>query len=210
MLIVRIERFWSSERTIWASPVSSISMDTVATQVRVTGRDLYRRAGALEALSRRRRFESLLERHEARLRRLVYGMIRDPDRVDDVLQEAFVKVYRSLPARFDSSEREAAWFYRVVHRTCLNELRARSRRPESAGLPDDVPARSTVGEESLAVAGALAQVPVGLRGVLLLVDVLGVDYETAASVLKVPRGTVASRLNSARSALRAALGEPDA
>jgi RNA polymerase sigma-70 factor, ECF subfamily len=166
------------------------------------------RACTAEAISRRRRFESLLERHEARLRRVAYGMVGDPHRVDDVLQDAFVKVYRSLPVRFESERHESAWLYRIVHRTCLNELRARRRRRETPGLPDDVGV--VVSDDSHAVAAALSALPVDARAAILLVDLIGLDYETAASALRIPRGTVASRLHAARAQLRAALGPDDA
>jgi RNA polymerase sigma-70 factor (ECF subfamily) len=162
--------------------------------------DAHERVRTAEAISHRRRFESLIERHEARLRRVAFGMLGDPHRVDDVLQDAFVKAYRKLPARFESHSHEAAWLYRVVHRTCLNELRSRRRRPETPGLSEDVRAPS---EDSLAVAAALAELPVDARAVVLLVDLIGLDYDTAALALRIPRGTVASRLNSARRKLRA-------
>jgi RNA polymerase sigma-70 factor (ECF subfamily) len=165
---------------------------------------VHERARAVEAISRRRRFENLLDRHEARLRRVVFGMLGDPDRVDDVLQDAFVKVYRSLPERFESDAQESAWLYRVVHRTCLNELRTRRRRREHPGLPDDARAVS-VSEASLVVADALAELSAEARAVVLLVDLVGLDYESAAAVLRIPRGTVASRLHAARSELRSVL-----
>jgi RNA polymerase sigma-70 factor (ECF subfamily) len=172
--------------------------------------DAHDRAREVAAVSRRRRFENLLDRHEGRLRRLALGMIGDPNSVDDVLQDAFVKVYRSLPARFESDGQESAWLYRVVHRTCLNELRARGRRREMPGFPEDAVADAIASEESLAVAAALAELPVDARAVILLVDLIGFDYETAAAALRVPRGTVASRLNTARGLLRAALEGSDA
>jgi RNA polymerase sigma factor (sigma-70 family) len=160
---------------------------------------LYAERTAREACSPRRRFENLLDRHEARLRRVAYGMLGDAGRVDDVLQDAFLKAYRKLPTAFDSAEAESAWLYRVVHNCCLDELRRRRRRPEvlgiveRAGYPDD---------DSLVVAGALAQLREQDRAVVLLVDLIGFDYETAAAALGVPRGTVASRLNHARALLR--------
>jgi RNA polymerase sigma-70 factor, ECF subfamily len=165
---------------------------------------LHAARAAREALSPRRRFENLLDRHEARLRRVAFGMLGDAHRVDDVLQEAFLKAYRSLPDRFENERLEAAWLYRIVHRCCLDELRTRTRRREVTGVielavDDDQDA-------SLVVAGALAQLSVQLRAVILLVDLIGLDYDTAALVLRVPRGTVASRLNVARARLREVLG----
>ena len=159
-----------------------------------------------EALSPRRRFENLLDRHEPRLRRVAFGMLGDPDRVDDVLQEAFLRAYRGLPSHFENDRAEAAWLYRIVHRCCLNELRSRRRRRETPGLFDEE--RFTAPEDaiqSLAVATALAELPPDARAVVLLVDVIGLDYETAAAALHLPRGTVASRLNGARARLRDAL-----
>jgi RNA polymerase sigma-70 factor, ECF subfamily len=168
--------------------------------------DAHARLHALEGAAKPRRFERLLDRHESRLRRVAYGMLGDLARVDDVLQEALIRAYRKLPVTFESEQHEAAWLYRIVHRTCLNELRARKRRRETLGVPDDA-ARETddASLASVAVAAALAELTPDARAVVLLVDLIGLDYETAAGVLHIPRGTVASRLNAARASLRAAL-----
>jgi RNA polymerase sigma-70 factor (ECF subfamily) len=159
---------------------------------------------AREALAPRRRFENLLDRHEARLRRVAFGMLGDANRVDDVLQEAFLKAYRSLPKRFENERVESAWLYRIVHRCCLDELRARKRRREVVGTLEHVEAADD-GDAALVVAGALARLDEQARAVILLVDLIGLDYDTAALVLHVPRGTVASRLHAARARLREAL-----
>lgn len=159
---------------------------------------------AREALSPRRRFENLLDRHEGRLRRVAFGMLGDAHRVDDVLQEAFLKAYRALPDRFENERLESAWLYRIVHRCCLDELRARRRRPEVAGVSELHAVRDET-DASLAVASLLATLPAQARAVVLLVDLIGLDYDTAAFVLQVPRGTVASRLNNARALLREVL-----
>jgi RNA polymerase sigma factor (sigma-70 family) len=166
---------------------------------------LHAARAAREAVSPRRRFENLLDRHESRLRRVAYGMLGDAHRVDDVLQEAFLKAYRSLPDRFENERLESAWLYRIVHRCCLDELRTRKRRREVAGVIELVSVDDDQ-DASLVVAGALAQLNPQSRAVVLLVDLIGLDYDTAALVLRVPRGTVASRLNVARGQLRKVLG----
>jgi RNA polymerase sigma-70 factor (ECF subfamily) len=173
--------------------------------------EAHARQRAVEAAAKPRRFEMLLQRHEARLRRVAYGMLADPSRVDDVLQEALYRAYRKLPVAFETEQHEAAWLYRIVYRCCLNELRSRRRRRETFGLPD-VPSRESdeTALASVAVAAALAELAPDARAVVLLVDLIGLDYETAASALRIPRGTVASRLNSARASLRAAFSRLDA
>ena len=172
-------------------------------QMEVVGemRRAHAERAAREAISRRRRFENLLDRHEARLRRVAYGMLGDAHKVDDVLQEAFLKAYSHLPDTFADDRHESAWLFRIVHRCCLDELRRRRRRPEVLAIVE----RGSEDDNSLVVAGALAELNERERAVILLVDLIGLDYDTAASVLGVPRGTVASRLHDARLALREVL-----
>jgi RNA polymerase sigma-70 factor (ECF subfamily) len=124
--------------------------------------------------------------------------------MDDVLQEAYVRAFTALP-RFRGGAAFATWLYRIVYNACLDELRrGRSRREvaleewRSAGAADDVEGR-------LDLAAALARLPVELRAVVLLVDAEGLSYEEAADVLGIAPGTIGSRLNRARAALRVAL-----
>ena len=180
-------------------------METVTEFAGLRRDALYADRAAREAVSPRRRFDNLLDRHEARLRRVAFGMLGDAHRVDDVLQEAFLKAYRSLPDRFENERLESAWLYRIVHRCCLDELRRRKRRPEVAGVLEYL-ASDDDQDGSLVVAGALACLAPQARAVVLLVDLIGLDYDTAALVLKIPRGTVASRLSAARAQLREVLG----
>jgi RNA polymerase sigma-70 factor (ECF subfamily) len=155
----------------------------------------------------RGRFERIVQRHHARLRRVTAGMLNDPDRVDDVLQEAYLRAYRKLPRRFANEAHEATWLYRVVFRCCLDELRSARRRREEpldeAVVPLLAPPESPVGRAD--VDRAFQRLGTEDRAVLLLVDLLGLDYEAAASILETRRGTIASRLNAARRRFREAL-----
>ena len=143
----------------------------------------------------RERFERMLDRHHRKLRRMVAGVIADPNRVDDVLQEGYYKAYRKLPRQFANDAHEATWLYRVVYRCCLDELRARTRRRETATAEIHL---SVVTAEPLArieLDDAFRTLRPTDRAVLLLVGVLDLDYEAAAAVLGVPRGTLAWRLS---------------
>lgn len=152
------------------------------------------------------RFERMVQRHHAKLRRAVAGMLSEPDRVDDVLQEAYLKAYRRLPRGFANEAHEATWLYRVVLRCCLDELRRVRRRQEdpAADLDHVQPGRENP-LVRLDVDRAFRRLPVNDRALLLLVELLGVDYESAARILGLKRGTVASRLHAARRRLGAAL-----
>lgn len=144
----------------------------------------------------RSRFERILDRHHRRLRRVCVGMV-GADRADDVLQDAYLKAYLRLPKRFANEAHEATWLYRVVYRCCLDELR-RERRSKETSLPEIHVVERTPPD----VADALRGLSPRDRAVLLLVDLLGFSYDEAAAILRVPRGTVASRLNAARERFR--------
>lgn len=163
----------------------------------------FERARTAEALSTENRFRGLLERNEPRLRRLAYAMLSDKGGIDDVLQEAFIRAYRKLPARFESERQESAWLYRIVYRCCLDEIRRQRRRPETPGVIDEAAAVAIAEPaDSLVAIRALSTLAADQRAVVLLVDLFGFDYETAAGVLAIPRGTVAWRLSQARAQLR--------
>jgi RNA polymerase sigma-70 factor (ECF subfamily) len=153
----------------------------------------------------RGRFDDVLRRHHAMLRRVAAGVLADVDALDDVMQDAYLKAFRALPASFANEAHEAAWLYQVVYRTCLDELRRRRRRPRQVEAAYELPAPPSDPGEPLAVRQALRLLTPDDRAALLLVDLAGLDYETAAAILVVPRGTLASRLNVARSRFRKAL-----
>jgi RNA polymerase sigma-70 factor (ECF subfamily) len=154
-------------------------------------------------------FAALVRHYDAGLRALAWRLLGDRSRMDDALQEAYVKAYRALP-RFRGEASVGTWLYRIAYRACLDEL-ARSR--PAADLESvrgrAAPAADPAERASLrsSLAGALAALPPEDRAVVLLVDAEGFDYRAAADVLGVPEGTIGSRLHRARAALRRVLGD---
>ena len=147
-------------------------------------------------------FERLVRRHHARLRRFAAAILVDRARVDDVLQEAYIKTFRSGPPAFANEAHESAWLHKVVYRCALDELRRTRRRRETPtadvrplGVVPDATQRTLADE-------AWRALTEDDRAVLLLVDVVGLDYAEAAHVLHIRRGTLASRLSVARDRLR--------
>jgi RNA polymerase sigma-70 factor (ECF subfamily) len=74
-------------------------------------------------------FESLVRLHEQRVLRLAQQLTGSPDEARDLFQEAFLKIYRSLP-RFRFKSAFSTWVYRVVTNVCLDHLRRRGTREE--------------------------------------------------------------------------------
>jgi RNA polymerase sigma-70 factor (ECF subfamily) len=156
-------------------------------------------------------FTALIKHYDRGLRALAYRLLGDRDRMEDALQEAYVKVFRGLP-RFRGDSRLGTWLYRIVYNVCLDELNS-SRRlvqlplEDTVDPPDPRPDVVEIVAHRSVLAHALAKLPPDERAAVLLVDAQGFDYRSAGEVLGVPAGTVASRLNRARAALRRALEE---
>ena len=154
-------------------------------------------------------FAAVVRAYDRRLRGLAYRILGDRDRMDDALQEAYVRAFRALP-RFRGDARLGTWLFRITYNACLDEL-ARGRKSAHAPLDELAGQASVLPEPGQALgtrselAAALAALSPEERAVVILVDAEGLDYAEAAEVLTVPVGTVASRLNRARAALRAAL-----
>jgi RNA polymerase sigma-70 factor (ECF subfamily) len=151
-----------------------------------------------------RAFAQLVRHYDDGLRALAYRLLGDRDRMDDALQEAYVNAFRALPG-FRGDAELGTWLYRIAYNACIDELRrtrivvpldsVRERADPSQPADERVAARGDLG-------AALAALPPEDRATVLLVDAQGFDYRSAAEILAVPDGTVASRLNRARAALR--------
>jgi RNA polymerase sigma-70 factor (ECF subfamily) len=154
-------------------------------------------------------FAAVVRVYDRRLRGIAYRVLGDRDRMDDALQEAYVRAFRALP-RFRGDARVGTWLFRITYNACLDEL-ARSRKTTHVPLDELVEQASdpTELEDVLSsrqeLAGAFAALSADERAAIFLVDVEGYDYAGAAEILDVPVGTVASRLNRARRALRCSL-----
>ncbi len=153
-------------------------------------------------------FADLFLSHERRLRLLAFGVLRDPDLVDDALQETALRAFRAL-GRFRGEARVGTWLHRITVRVCLDMIDdtrrqaalAERARPVELAAADP---HAAIGDQAR-LSAALARLSPAQRAVVVVVLQLGFDLSTAATILAVPRGTVASRLFAARQSLMAAL-----
>jgi RNA polymerase sigma-70 factor (ECF subfamily) len=151
-------------------------------------------------------FASLFLAYEPRLRVLAHRVLRDVDLVEDALQEGALRALRSLD-RFEGRASFGTWLYHITYAASIDLLRKRrasDHDAESFELPVRDPAELAVAH--LDLAAALDGLTVEQRVVVLLCLQLGFDYRSAADVVGIPEGTVASRLANARTVLLAALG----
>ncbi len=160
-------------------------------------------------------FETLVRRHQARIYRLVLRMLGSREEAEDVVQEAFISLYRHGHS-FRREARFSTFLYRVATNAALNRRRTlgRSRarteeleRRQAAGdhlpsAPRD-PEGAAVGQEVREqVQEALLELSDDLRAAIVLYDIEGQSYREISRILDIPEGTVKSRIHRARSALR--------
>jgi RNA polymerase sigma-70 factor (ECF subfamily) len=157
-------------------------------------------------------FATIVLVYDRRLRGLAYRVLGDSNRMDDALQEAYVRAFRALP-RFRGDAKLSTWLFRITYNACLDEL-ARANKvshlplDELAGQASEAPEPGDALGLRDELATALAALAPEERAALVLVDAEGFDYSAAAKILGIPVGTVASRLNRARSSVRGALRGP--
>ncbi len=157
-------------------------------------------------------FEPLIRAYQDRLFHAVRNMVGDFQEAEDICQEAFIKAYRNL-AQF----RQESAFYTWLFRIALNTARSRKRKHHptvsliagSTGMDRELPAPSVpvdaglmAADRSAHVQAALHDLPTEFREILILREIEDYDYETIASMLEIPIGTVRSRIHRARQALQ--------
>jgi RNA polymerase sigma-70 factor (ECF subfamily) len=165
-------------------------------------------------MNQTRTFMDMVREHDRELRALAYRLLRDRDAMDDVLQEAYLKAFRGYSS-FRGDALAGTWLYRIVYNACIDHLRKERRTfglsLESKSYLEEDDEAQAAGDPAQTVADryglaqTLALLPVEQRAAVWLVDATGFSYDQAAKVLGVPAGTVASRLNHAREALRETL-----
>jgi RNA polymerase sigma-70 factor (ECF subfamily) len=137
---------------------------------------------------------------------------RDSDRAKDAVQEALIKAWRDLPALRDP-DRFGGWLRQLLVRSCMDELRRSRRRRMEVELtdlhhPPTADSSAAVADRD-ALERGFRRLDPEQRALIVLHYYQGLPLEEAADALRVPVGTVKSRLFRAREALRAGL-EADA
>jgi RNA polymerase sigma-70 factor (ECF subfamily) len=169
-----------------------------------------RQGGVSQETSRLADFEAFYGRHAALVRRTVFSLSGAQD-LDDIVQEAFVKLWRGLAGfRGDSAPR--TWVYRVAVNAAREHWRGQGRRRQAMQRYADEPRRQAApgGQESWekeqAVAQALGALSDEHREAVTLCYLEGLSLAEAAEAVDVPEGTLKSRLHHARLRLAQALG----
>jgi RNA polymerase sigma-70 factor, ECF subfamily len=153
-------------------------------------------------------FAELVERYHPRLRYYLRQLLREPHTAEDVLQEVWFDVYRSL-SRLQNISAFPAWVYKIARCRALREGR-KHRLTHQAFDPDDMvdeqgDEASLAAESAEVIHAALRELADEHREILVLRFLEEMSYEDVANVVGCPLGTVASRIHHAKRLLRAIL-----
>lgn len=163
-------------------------------------------------------FRALVQRYRTRIMNLVCRFINDRDRAEEISQEVFLRVFRNRE-RYRKSGKFSTWIFTIAVNLTKNEIRSRVRHrgtfsldamdeesggqgvsfPDSKPLPDEDLNANEIGRK---VAEALHKIPARYREAVVLRDVEGLSYEEVGQILRIPGGTVRSRINRARLMLK--------
>jgi RNA polymerase sigma-70 factor (ECF subfamily) len=158
-------------------------------------------------------WEEVVTQHSARVYRLAYRLTGNPHDAEDLTQEVFVRVFRSLssytPGTFEG------WLHRITTNLFLDQARRKSKiRFDALGedadqrMPGRVPSPDTQVAEGMLdddIEAALADLPPEFRAAVVLCDIEGLTYDEIADVLDAKLGTVRSRIHRGRKMLRTSL-----
>jgi len=165
-------------------------------------------------------FGLLVDRYQARVFGYIRRMVPRREDAEDLAQEVFLRAFKSIH-RFDGRASLATWFFKIANNLCIDRARHEKRKNEVLFVESDEealleeiiderwnPEARTVAEQmEKIIEMEIRKLSEKLRSVLLLHDIEGLSYAEIAQVLRIPVGTVKSRLFLAREHLQEAIKE---
>lgn len=148
----------------------------------------------------------IIERYQNKLLRYVMYLLRDEHKAVDVVQETFIKAFVNLNS-FKVSMKFSSWIYRITHNEAMNAI---SKYKHEIPMPEDVDFESdeniedTIRKEEVKemTNKCLAQMPVLYAEPLALFFIEERSYEEISDILRIPIGTVGTRINRAKALMK--------
>ena len=149
-------------------------------------------------------FRKQLEEMRPRLYKVAYSWCHAADLADDLVQDAVIKAMRNANSLRDMNKMNS-WLFTILANCWRDHLRRQKPTDDidECIFTDDVSPEFVQERQNITdiVQHAVAELPLGQRQVLTLVDLEGFSYAEVAEIIGIPAGTVMSRLNRARKAL---------
>jgi RNA polymerase sigma-70 factor (ECF subfamily) len=178
---------------------------------------------ALESLIQRclqndqRAWDEIVRTYRRKVFNVAYKFVGRHDEAEDLTQDIFLKVFRSLDT-FDRRANFQTWLISVSRNLCIDHYRSVRKERETISREIDSRELSPAADDPSPMAAleqrdrvallrqALATLPEGLRTAVMLRDIHELSYQEIAGRLRLPEGTVKSRINRGRAALARQIG----
>ena len=182
-------------------------MEALKAVSETNGVELVRRARGGDGAA----WEEIVSQYSRRIFNLAYRFTSSIAAAEDLTQEVFIRIYKTLD-QYDSKQGDLAnWLMRLARNLVIDDYRHRQRNPQNsmADAVDDhqyhlravgSSAQKEIERKELAsqVQGGIDKLPDDLRTCVILRDIEELSYQEIVDVLKIPEGTVKSRINRGR------------
>jgi RNA polymerase sigma-70 factor (ECF subfamily) len=182
-------------------------LEALRAATETSGAELIRRARSGDGAA----WEEIVSGFSRRIFNLAYRFTSSPDAAEDLTQEVFIRIYRTLD-QYDSKQGDLAnWLMRLARNLIIDDYRHRQRNPQNsmADAVDDhqyhlravgTSAQKEIERRELAnqVQEGIDKLPDDLKTCVILRDIEELSYQEIVDVLKIPEGTVKSRINRGR------------
>ncbi|MBQ3124000.1 MAG: sigma-70 family RNA polymerase sigma factor [Clostridia bacterium] len=167
-------------------------------------------------------FTEIMQKHQNLVFGMAYNILSDYQDAEDAAQDTFIKAYKSISS-FKGDSAFTTWLYVICRNSCNDILRKRQKHSVVTSIDtddtDDGPIKEIksdaptpeekveLSETQALVREAINSLKPEYKEVLVLSDIQQLSYDEVSAILKIPNGTVKSRLNRARNALRKKLSD---
>ena len=151
-------------------------------------------------------YEFLVDEYGDRVRRFA-SRLAGPEAAEDVVQEVFLRIYRSIGS-FDPSGSFAAWIFTIANNLCVDRIRKRPPVPPPPRSGPDPSESAEIRETRQAVLRAVQDLPEEQKRVFLLREEAGLSFREISELMSCPLGTALFRMHAALASLRKALKVP--
>ena len=166
-------------------------------------------------------YEEIISLYEKKVFSTIYYMVKNENEIEDIAQEVFIKIYKNLN-NFKEESSLYTWIYRITINVCIDEIKKRKKVvyldeeienddgemkmqvEDGAKTPSDIVEEKDIQERLVA---CIKKLPEDQRIMIVLRDIKGFTYMEIAEMLKMNLGTVKSRINRSRAALKEILDE---
>ena len=151
-------------------------------------------------------FSELIKLYEKQIYNIAYRIAMNSQDAMDISQDSLIKIYNNIKY-FEERSKFSTWIFRIVTNSAIDFIK-KHRKYKFVNLEENIKDNLCVHEEFeknenvRKVYNALEKLDVNYRAIIILKDIYGFSYDEISKILIIPQGTVKSRLNRARKALK--------